>query len=93
MPLGQLTKDPQETRLFTMDWTGDLDGNTIATSAWTVAAGITKVSDAIVSGNLKTSVLISGGTADTDYTVTNTITITATAETLERSGVIAVRQQ
>jgi hypothetical protein len=93
MSLGVRFKDPQETRLFTMDWTLDLDGQTINSSTWTVEAGITKVADAIVTGNLKTSVLLSGGTAMTDYTVTNTITIAATSEVLERSGVVAVRQQ
>jgi hypothetical protein len=93
MSLGVRFKDPQETRLFTMDWTLDLDGQTITTSVWAVETGITKVSDAIVSGNLKTSILLSGGTALTDYTVTNTITIAATSEVLERSGVVAVRQQ
>ena len=92
MSLGQRTKDPQETRQFTLDWTNDLDGATISTSSWTVQTGITKVSDAIVSGNLKTTILVSGGTADSDYTVTNTIT-TSGGETLERSGTIAVRSQ
>lgn len=93
MTLGIRYKDPQETRLFTLDWTGDLDGNTIGVSTWTFPAGITKVSDAIVSGNLKTSVLVSGGTAGEKYTVINTITVPATSEVLERSGVISVRQQ
>lgn len=91
MSLGIRLKDPQETRLFTLDWTLDLDGATISTSDWTVPTGLTRVSQAIVSGNLKTTVLISGGTADVDYTVTNTVT-TSDSQTLERSGTVAVRQ-
>lgn len=93
MSLGVCLKDPQETRAFTFDWTDHLDdpADTIATVTITVPAGITKVSDGIVTGNKKATVTLSGGTVGEDYTITCTITTTTTGETLERSGVVRVR--
>lgn len=93
MSLGKRYKDPQETRLFTFDWADHLGVEEISTSTFTVEDGITHVTDNIVDGNQQTSILLSGGTEGVDYTITNTITIADTGETLERSGVVAVRQQ
>lgn len=84
-------KDPDEIRIETMDWTDHLNsGATISTSSWTFPAGITKVTDGIVSGNKKTFVKMSGGTVDTDYVVTNSV-VTSDGETLEESAVVRVR--
>jgi hypothetical protein len=84
-------KDPDETRVEPMDWTDQLNsGATISTSAWTFPAGLTKVTDGIVTGNKKTFVKMSGGTADTDYVVTNTI-VTSDGETLEESATVRVK--
>lgn len=93
MSLGILSKDPQEIRVFTMDWTAHITGDTIATSSWTVPAGITEVSSSIATSKLKTSIKLSGGTAGSSYLCTNTITLTTSGETLEKSGTVAVRQR
>jgi hypothetical protein len=86
------SKDPQEVKTYTMDWTLYLNsGATISTSAWTVTSGITKTSDGIVAGNVKTSILLSGGKIGRDYVCTNTVT-TSDGETLESSGVVPVRR-
>lgn len=86
-----LRKDPDETRIEPMDWTLGLnDGATIVSSSWSFPAGITKVSDGIVVGGLKSYVKMSGGTAGEDYILTNTI-VTSDGETLEQSGKVQVR--
>lgn len=90
--IGNIKKDPQETIWATMDWTLRLGAaETIASSSWTIPTGVTKITDTILSPPLKTSVKVSGGTAGTDYTCTNTI-VTSEGQTLERAGVLAVRQ-
>ena len=85
-------KDPGETKLYTMDWTGGLpSGDTISASSWVVPEGITKDADAIVTGNLKTTIKLSGGRTDQDYECTNTV-ITSGGETLKRTGIVSVRK-
>lgn len=93
MPIivGTLVKDPDETRMFKMDWSAQLDVHRIATSSWTVPAGLTLVANGIVDGNTKSYMIVSGGTADQSYIVTNTITITDTSEVYQRSGQLDVR--
>jgi hypothetical protein len=86
-------KDPSDIVIYTMDWTSRLNtGATISTSSWAVQTGLTKVSSGIVTGNLKTSVKVSGGTAGVNYTCTNTIT-TSDGETLELTGIVRVRER
>ncbi len=84
-------KSPSESKLYTMDWSGGLSpGTTIATSAWTIQpAGLTNAADAIVTGNLKTSIRVSGGAVGVDYILTNTIT-TSDTQTLNNSGIVSV---
>jgi hypothetical protein len=83
-------KDPGESAIYTMDWTAFLNsGATISTSTWT-ATGLTVVTSGIVTGNLKTSVKISGGVDGQDYEPVNEI-VTSDGETLRRSGVLPVR--
>ena len=91
MSLGTRNKDPQEARLFTFDWTAHLGSDTIATSVIDVPSGIVKDAEAIATGDQKTTVKLSGGTVAGQYVITNTIT-TSAGETLQRSGVVAVRQ-
>lgn len=61
---------------YVIDWSPWLatDSDTIATSTWTVASGITKVSDTIFATNTKTRIWLSGGTAGEEYLLTDTIT-------------------
>jgi hypothetical protein len=94
MSLGTKYKDPDETRMFTFDWSRHLMGNdTIDTAVVAVPTGLVKEgTETISDGNTKVSFKVSGGTANMKYTVTNTITTTG-GETLERSGTILVRHQ
>jgi hypothetical protein len=86
-------KDPQESKIYTMDWTAALNGGaTISSSTWTLDPGITNAGASIVSGSKKTSIEISGGVAGVDYHVTNQI-VTSDGETLERTGILRVRNR
>lgn len=82
-------KDPDADRSFPIDWNDALaDADSISVSNWIVPAGLVFVSGAI-SGK-RTSVRLSGGTDNTDYLVTNRITL-ASGEIDDRSIRIAVR--
>jgi hypothetical protein len=90
--LNTLLKDPQESRLFTMDWTRVLtaEGRTITSSTWRIeGSGLTEVASGIVSGNLKTSVQLSGGVVGRRYHVVNTI-VDSDGYTWERTGRLLV---
>ena len=78
--------------------TGELQGATISTSTWSVPSGITKDSDnknGVSIGavdyavNTVTTIWLSGGTAGTVYTLTNTIT-TSDGRTLVKSIAVPV---
>lgn len=64
-------KDPDNTEPFAIDWTLRLAGNTIATSAWSVPAGLTNAGE----NNTSTiaTLVLSGGTAGETYAVVNSI--------------------
>jgi hypothetical protein len=84
-------KDPSEVKTYTVDWTPQLNsGATISTSTWVLPTGITNSADGIVSANTATSILLSGGTHNTDYACINRIT-TSDGETLEQTGLLRVR--
>lgn len=79
---------------------GLLQGDTIATATWTFPTGITQDSAntlaVYIQGvnyaiNTVATVWISGGTADTDYTITCTITTADDGRTIQRSVVLPVR--
>lgn len=81
-------KDPDEVKYYAFNWTNHLNtGATVSTSTWTTT-GLTNGSASVASP--LTQVLLSGGTAGTNYTITNRIT-TSDGETLERSGTLRVR--
>jgi hypothetical protein len=82
-------KTPTEVKDYGVNWAPYLGtGVTIATSDWEVPAGITEDSSDIDA--LATVVRLSGGTAGTDYTLTNTI-VTSAGETLVRAIEVRVR--
>jgi hypothetical protein len=84
-------KDPSEVKTYTMNWVPQLnDAATISTSTWVLPTGITNSADGIISANTKTSIIISGGTHNTDYACINRIT-TSDGETLEQTGLLRVR--
>lgn len=83
-------KDPISVLDYTVDWSDWLDGDTIATSIWTVPTGITQASE--TETTTAATIWLSGGTDGSDYTVTNRIT-TVGGRTDERSIVIVVRNR
>lgn len=81
-------KDPSDVLDYTIDYSALLDGDTIASSVWSVDAGITIDSDTNTTTNA--TVWVSGGTSGNVYTFTNTIT-TAGGRTFERSARLTVK--
>ena len=86
------TKDPQAVLDYTIDWTKWLDevGETIATRTWIVPTGLTKVTE--TNTTKLATVWLSGGTVETNYTVTNRIT-TVAGRTDDRSITIRVKER
>lgn len=88
-------KDPDERLDYTIDWTdwfGAIDGagDSISTSEWTVPSGLTKHTDDI--DGLKTTVWLSGGTANESYSVLNHI-VTAAGRIAERTVILPVKSK
>jgi hypothetical protein len=81
-------KDPNEVTDYAIDWGDWLEGDSIATSTWTVPAGITKDSDAKTAS--VTTIWLSGGTDNDDYILLNTIA-TVSGRTEERDILILCR--
>lgn len=79
----QFTKGPDEVLDYQLDWSALLGtDDTIATSAWTVAAGLTKDSDTRTL--ITTTLWVSGGTVGQAYECENQVT-TAAGRTYERT--------
>lgn len=76
-------KDPNEILDYDIDWTDRLDGDTIASSTWTVdVATITMDSDSY--STTGTKLWLSSGVVGTSYLFTNRI-VTAGARTMDQS--------
>lgn len=89
-PVKTFQKDPNAVLDYGLDWAKWLGDDTIATSTWTVPAGITKASDA--SAAAITLIWLSGGTAGTSYACVNRIT-TVGGRTDDRSIQINVAER
>ena len=85
-----INKDPSDVLVLGRNWTAFLDGDTIATSTWAAEAGLTVDSESETA--TQTSVQISGGTAGSVYRLTNTITLTTSGETINRSIIVTVKE-
>lgn len=83
-------KDPNATKDYTVDWTAWLDADTIQSSVWTVAAGLTEGTK--TNTTLIAMIWLSGGTHGKTYKVTNRIT-TLGGRIEERSFNIVVKHQ
>ena len=79
---------------------GALQGETISSRTVTVPSGITKNSDAVAAVTIRgvsygintvVSVVLSGGTADTDYDILCEV-VTSGGRTLQKTLVVPVRQ-
>ena len=84
------SKDPNAVLDYSIEWTDWLDGDTIATSTWTVPAGLTKVTDEKTA--VKTTAWLSGGAAGATYTLHNRIT-TAGGRTQDQSFKLTVAER
>ena len=81
-------KDPEAVLDYSIDWSDWLGADVISVSTWTVPSGITKDSDS--STATVAIIWLSGGSANTDYTLTNKIVTTA-GRTALRSIVVSVK--
>ena len=91
MSVAQYLKDPDAVLDYGFDWSDWLaDGETISTSTWTIPTGLTE--DSETETTTATKVWLSGGTAGTDYTITNKI-VTSDSRTDERSMTIRVQER
>lgn len=81
------TKDPNAVLDFAINWTTWLNGDTIATSTFTVPSGITK--DSQSNSTTIATVWLSGGTEGQAYDVLNRIT-TAGGRTEDKTIMIYV---
>jgi len=100
----QLTKDPGAVLNYGFDWadggandgatsdTGWLQSDTITASTWAVSGGTSLAIDSDTSDTTTTTVVLSGGTANETYTVTNHITTAAGYED-ERSIQVKAQQK
>lgn len=90
-----IVKDPDAVLDYSIAWDAWLEGDTIASSSWTVTAGLTKGAEAVNASAVTlngvrrpastvATVWLSGGNAGTTYTVTNRI-VTAAGRTEDRS--------
>lgn len=89
--------DPSDVTDYGIDWTDKLgdDSDTISTSSWGTSSptGLTVASSPAPSiSGLLTIVWVSGGTAGTNYQLTNTIT-TAAGRTWQRTITIPCRNR
>ena len=86
-----IRKGTNEVYSYTVQWSAELDADTISTSSWTVDAGITNDND-VDDGGTTTTIDLSGGTAGITYKLTNIIT-TAASNTHEKDIFIKVQNQ
>lgn len=83
-------KDPDAVLDYAVEWSSWLqDGETISTSTWDVPAGLTEGDGsngaaASSATDTKATVWLMGGTANTQYTVTNRV-VTSAGRTDDRS--------
>lgn len=101
---GWAPKDPNDVKEYKFDFAGLTNGRvgaeadfldsgeTISSRTVTVGTGLTKNSDSITDTNTSVTVWVSGGTDKTDYTVTCQI-VTSASRTIEKSGIVRVRNQ
>jgi hypothetical protein len=75
IPLQWPSKDPDEVLDYEIDWSSRLGADTILVSTWSIPSGLTAGSSTNTS--TKATVWLSGGTANTQYTITNRIVTTA----------------
>jgi hypothetical protein len=82
-------KDPGEVKDYAVDWSRHLaDGETISTSSWVVASGMTGGTESAT--DTTATIWLSGGTDGVEYRATNHV-VTNQGREFERSFTVAVR--
>ena len=84
------SKDPNAILDYQINWATWLGSDTIASSAWTVPAGITQTS--ATNTTTTATIWLSGGTEGTDYDLINRIT-TVGGRTDDRTITIGLAQK
>lgn len=85
------SKDPLSAEDFQLDWAAELGtADTIASSAWTVAAGLSAANSGSITGKT-TQIRLTGGTVGRTYLVTNLVTL-ASGQTKARSLTITIER-
>jgi hypothetical protein len=91
MSIATYIHDPDAVVDYSVDWSDWLPtGDTIDTSEWTIASGLTKVASS-VTGNVA-SIVVSGGTAGQELRITDRMT-TVNGRVYDRTIVLLVRNQ
>lgn len=88
--LNKFVKDPDAVLDYQADWATWLGEDTISSSTWIVPDGITKDSD--TNTTTSATVWLSGGTAGSNYSITNRI-VTDGGRTDDRTIKIQVREK
>jgi len=89
MPI--FTKDPDAVLDYGANWSSWLkDGDTIATSEWTLPSGIAKVSDSKTATT--TTIWLSGGTVGAAYRLVNHI-VTSAGRKEDRTITVVMRER
>jgi hypothetical protein len=89
MIIGTYSKEQDSIATFGIDWADWLDGRTIASSAWSVPAGLVNEDES--NTTTTTAVQLSGGTWGDSFTVINTVTLNTT-DVESREIVINIEQ-
>lgn len=88
-------KDPGDVKDYKIDWTSHLlvngvAGDTVTVSTWVVQTGITQTTPAPSFTTTSTTIWLTGGTAGSEYRITNHVT-TAQGRQFERSFFVNVQ--
>lgn len=85
-------KDPSEVKDYGFGWTNHLaDDETITTSTWEVATGLTSTAFDDTHTDTTTTIWLSGGSEGVEYRVTNHV-VTNQGREFERSFTVNVQQ-
>lgn len=85
-------KTAAEVSDYSIDWTDNLDGDTIATSTWTVPSGITQNSASVNEAGTVVTIWLSGGTAGQSYEIRNVI-VTEDGRTYEQTASLYIESR
>lgn len=85
----QYVKDPDETLDYQIDWSDWLGTDTISLSSWDVTSGITV--DSSSNTTTTATIWLSGGTENSRYEITNTVT-TADGRIAEKSFIVKITE-